>query len=108
MTPVDDFELLTVTFGVNCAPFLAIRTLFQLAEDVKVTYPLASQIIRQHLYVDDVLAGEHTVEQAVRSRKELVTALDSAGFELRKWAYNDSQIIKDLPLDSLLLANWLD
>ena len=36
--PNDDlkvFELRTVTFGVNCAPFLAIRTLQQLATDVE-------------------------------------------------------------------------
>ena len=30
---VEDFELKTVTVGVNCAPFLAIRTLLQLADD---------------------------------------------------------------------------
>jgi len=29
-----DYELDTVTFGVNCAPFLAIRVLPQLAQDV--------------------------------------------------------------------------
>jgi len=31
---VRDFELQAVTFGVNCAPFLAIRVLQQLATDV--------------------------------------------------------------------------
>ena len=67
--PVEDFELLTVTFGINCAPFLAIRTLLQIAEDVQDTYPLASDIICQNFYVDDVLAGGHTIEQALAYRK---------------------------------------
>ncbi|XP_073821323.1 uncharacterized protein [Musca autumnalis] len=55
--PIEYYELLTVTFGVNCAPFLALRTLIKLAEDVKDTYPKAANIILQNLYVDDVLAG---------------------------------------------------
>ncbi|XP_059224869.1 uncharacterized protein LOC131997670 [Stomoxys calcitrans] len=106
--PVEDFELLTVTFGVNCAPFLAIRTLLQLAEDVTDTYPLASKIIRENLYVDDVLAGAHTVEEAIKSRKELISALDSAGFQLMKWTSNDHKIIQDLPAEQLLPVNWLE
>ena len=36
-SPIEDFKLKTVTFGVNCAPYLAIRTLHQLAEDSKET-----------------------------------------------------------------------
>ncbi|XP_075150517.1 uncharacterized protein LOC142224622 [Haematobia irritans] len=106
--PVEDFELLTVTFGINCAPFLAIRTLLQLAEDVKNKYPLGAKIIRENLYVDDVLAGAHTREDAIVSRNELITALTSAGFELRKWTSNDPFLLKDLDPDILLPINWLD
>lgn len=106
--PIEDFELLTVTFGVNCAPFLAIRTLLQLAEDLKDSYPLASKIIRENLYVDDVLAGGHTIQEAVRSRDELIEAMDSAGFKLMKWSSNEPQIIQDLPQEKLLPVKWLD
>ncbi|XP_061395385.1 uncharacterized protein LOC133330998 [Musca vetustissima] len=100
--PIEDYELLTVTFGVNCAPFLALRTLMQLAEDIKDMYPLASKIISENLYVDDVLAGGHTLEETIKSRKELIAAMESAGFELMKWAANDSQIIEDLSKEKLL------
>ncbi|XP_073820633.1 uncharacterized protein [Musca autumnalis] len=41
--PLQDFELKTVTFGVNCAPYLAIRTMMQLAQDVKETFPFGIQ-----------------------------------------------------------------
>lgn len=60
--PVEDYELLRVTFGENCAPFLALRTLLQLAEDIKETYPKAAKIILQYLYVVDVLAGGHSIK----------------------------------------------
>lgn len=106
--PVEDFELLTVTFGVNCAPFLALRTLIQLAEDVKDTHPLASKIILENLYVDDVLAGGHTLQDTINSRKQLISAMESAGFELMKWTSNDPQIINELPAEKLLPVNLLD
>ncbi|KAL7732574.1 hypothetical protein ACLKA6_019203 [Drosophila palustris] len=44
-----DYELNTVTFGVNCAPFLAIRVLQQLSKDVQSQYPLASVILSEHI-----------------------------------------------------------
>ncbi|XP_075167660.1 uncharacterized protein LOC142239773 [Haematobia irritans] len=53
---IQDFEMKTVTFGVNCAPFLAIRSLLQLASEVQKDLPLATQILRKMMYVDDVLA----------------------------------------------------
>ncbi|XP_075150653.1 uncharacterized protein LOC142224751 [Haematobia irritans] len=42
---VQDYELQTVTFGVNCAPYLAIRTLLQLADDSEDDYPHAAHIL---------------------------------------------------------------
>jgi len=48
---IRDFELQTVTFGVNCAPFLVIRVLQQLATDVQLSHPRASHVIRNHMYV---------------------------------------------------------
>lgn len=62
--PIQGFELQTVTFGLNCAPFLAIRTLHQLAEDTQSDYPLAAHILRKCMYVDDVLAGAHDIHFA--------------------------------------------
>ncbi|XP_075156056.1 uncharacterized protein LOC142229387 [Haematobia irritans] len=62
--PLDTFELKTVTFGVNCAPYLAFRTILQLADDVETRYPKASKILRSSMYVDDVLVGSHTIPEA--------------------------------------------
>ncbi|KAH8397333.1 hypothetical protein KR215_012181, partial [Drosophila sulfurigaster] len=71
---ISDFELNTVTFGVNCAPFLALRVLQQLAEDIRLEYPLASRVISSSVYVDDVLAGTHTKEEAIRTIAEVCAA----------------------------------
>ncbi|XP_051858132.1 uncharacterized protein LOC127565087 [Drosophila albomicans] len=103
-----DFELNTVTFGVNCAPYLAIRVLHQLASDVRDRYPLASDIIANYMYVDDVLAGAHTMQAAVSAIDELRTALESAGFPLRKWTSNSKDVLRRIPKDHLLCADFLE
>lgn len=103
-----DYELTTVTFGVNCAPFLAIRVLQQLSLDVKATFPLASEILSNDMYVDDVLAGSHTCQQATTAIRELREALTSAGFPLRKWTANHKDLLKDIPKDHLLRVDFLE
>lgn len=104
---IQDYELKTVTFGVNCAPYLAIRTMLQLADDVQQQYPLAAEILRRFTYVDDALAGAHDVETALKARNELISALDSAGFKMRKWTANVASILADLPAEHLLNENFL-
>ncbi|XP_060665680.1 uncharacterized protein LOC132797951 [Drosophila nasuta] len=98
---IRDFELSTVTFGVNCAPFLALRVLQQLADDIRLEYPLASRVISKNMYVDDVLAGTHTREEAIRTITEVCAALDSAGFPHKS-------VLKDIPKDHLLREDFLE
>ncbi|XP_041630788.2 uncharacterized protein [Drosophila kikkawai] len=105
---ISDFELQTVTFGVNCAPFLALRTLQQLSDDVNAQYPRASHIISNYMYVDDVLAGAHTEAEAILAIQELEAALTSAGFPLRKWISNERALLKALPKEHLLSTDFLD
>ncbi|XP_060665226.1 uncharacterized protein LOC132797503 [Drosophila nasuta] len=105
---IRDFELNTVTIGVNCAPFLALRVLQQLADDIRLEYPLASRVISNNMYVDDVLAGTHTTEEAIRTIAEVCAALNSAGFPLRKWTSNHKSVLKDIPKDHLLREDFLE
>ncbi|XP_073821406.1 uncharacterized protein [Musca autumnalis] len=106
--PLQDYELQTVTFGVNCAPYLAIRTLLQLAHDTESDFPLAAHILRKCMYVDDVLTGSRDLETAHRSRDQLINALGSAKFELRKWTSNDRSILDPLPVEHLIDSKLLN
>jgi hypothetical protein len=105
---VCDYELNTVTFGVNCAPFLAIRVLQQLSQDVSTHLPLASDIISNYMYVDDVLAGAHSIKRATMSIEELRKALETAGFPIRKWTSNHKDVLANIPKDHLLNADFLE
>ncbi|XP_075157647.1 uncharacterized protein LOC142230914 [Haematobia irritans] len=108
LQPLRDYELQTVTFGVNCAPYLAIRTMIQLAADVQTEYPLASKILSDCMYVDDAQAGAHTIPLAIKSLRELINALGSAGFTMKKWTSNSKEILAGIPPNHLLYEDFLD
>lgn len=95
------YKLTTVTYGMNSSPYLAIKTLSQLAEDEGDSFPQASHALRHHTYVDDIVTGAETIESALQLQDELIQLLARGGFELRKWASNASQLLQNLPTDHL-------
>lgn len=102
---IETFQLNTLTFGISSSPFLAIRTIQKLADDERHTYPRAAEIIKTHLYVDDLLSGADTVDEARAIRDEIINLLSQGGFTIRQWASNNKGIINDLA-DNMLHANF--
>lgn len=62
--PIRDYTLNSVTFGTASAPFLAIRTLHQLADDEKHNFSTGARILKNDFYVDDLMSRADTVENA--------------------------------------------
>ncbi|XP_075157880.1 uncharacterized protein LOC142231146 [Haematobia irritans] len=104
---ITDFALKTVTFGVNCAPYLAIRTLMQLADDSSSEFPYAAHIIRNETYVDDVLSGAHDSATAVQALTQLVSMLKSGGFPFKKITSNHFPILESVPIENVLNSKFL-
>ena len=100
---IKTYELNTVTFGLSPAPFLAIRCLHQLANDEMAKYPRAAQIIKRDLYVDDLLTGATTFDDALHLRNEITALLQRGGLNLRQWASNEPLLLKGLPSGSINL-----
>lgn len=94
--PIDEFQLLTVTYGTASAPYLALRVLQQLANDDGAQYPLARNVLRRHIYIDDCVFGADDQRDAILVRDQLVSLLRRAGLELRKWASNARELISDI------------
>ncbi|XP_068140047.1 uncharacterized protein [Drosophila tropicalis] len=80
---IQDYELQTVTFG-------------------------ASEILWNYMYVDDVLAGAHTEDDARLAIRELQAALQSAGLPLRKWTSNKKEVLRPIPREHLLREDFLE
>ncbi|GBL87855.1 hypothetical protein AVEN_192033-1 [Araneus ventricosus] len=60
--PTKAYQLNTITYGTTSAPYLATRTLNQLAIDEKDTFPDASIIVLSDCYMDDILTGSNYLE----------------------------------------------
>jgi hypothetical protein len=95
--PMSEYALKTVTYGTAAAPFLAIRTLKQLAKDEEIQHPEASQILSNDFYVDDCLSGCRTKAEAKHIVNDLNLLLSKGGMTLRKWTSNDPEILEKLP-----------
>ncbi|XP_049300551.1 uncharacterized protein LOC125774324 [Anopheles funestus] len=109
--PIQTFQLLTVTYGTACAPFLATRTLKQIAHDHKAQYPRAVNSVLNDFYVDDLLTGTDDVLEAVEMRAQISEMLKSAGFSLKKWASNVPEALQNIPSEDLAVLpthEWQD
>lgn len=97
--PVIDYELNTNTYGLKSSPFIAIRSLLELAERERARFPRAAAVLTRDTYVDDVCSGAQTIEEALIIRDELIGLLAAGGYELRKWLSNEPQLLVGIPED---------
>ncbi|XP_070851469.1 uncharacterized protein [Drosophila suzukii] len=98
---IKEYFLTTVTFGTASAPFTAIRVIHQIAAGERERYPLAEQVLKKEIYVDDVQTGHETIDGALKIRNDVIAALQSAGMELKKWASNHPDILESIPTTDL-------
>ncbi|CAG9137936.1 unnamed protein product [Plutella xylostella] len=112
---VKDYRLLTVTFGTASAPYLAVKTLMQIADDegeeqlrtTNQSYAAsATKMIREDFYVDDLLSGCDTVQEAIATSQQLITILSKGKFRLQKWSSNNAEFLRSIdPKDRSNKAN---
>lgn len=95
--PLIDYQLTTVTFGVNSSPFLAVATIQHHAKNAKERYPQASELILSDLYMDDLSSGCDDLETATQIQKQTTQILADAGFPLRKWMSNNEELMERIP-----------
>ena len=96
-SPLKDYRMKRVTFGVSASPFLAVRTLHQTADDHGGDYPRATQHIKESFYVDDFLGGANSTEEAIQLFHNLRSILRKGGFDLRKWRSSSSEVLTHIP-----------
>ena len=103
-----EYKLCTVTYGLGCAPYLALRCLRQLAIDEAESFPLASRTLLSDVYMDDILTGSSTVEEALALQRELDQLAKAGGFQLHKWASNSPELMRSIHNDVTCTARHCD
>ncbi|XP_062541685.1 uncharacterized protein LOC134209690 [Armigeres subalbatus] len=98
-SPLTTFQLLTVTYGTNSAPFLAARTLQKLADDEESRFPLAAPVVRNDFYVDNLLTGADNISDLIVVCEQLIRIMNAAGMSLRQWSSNSQEILDTIPVD---------
>lgn len=100
--PIQEYVLNTVTYGVSSSPFLACRTIQQLANDEGHKYPKAKAVLTSDIYVDDVVTGSTSLSDARDIKSQLIALFDLGSFELRKWVSNRPELLSDLSPEACL------
>ncbi|XP_076246288.1 uncharacterized protein LOC143186494 [Calliopsis andreniformis] len=94
------YELNTVTYGTACAPYLSMRTLLELKKQDGDRYPLAAPVLEKDVHVDDVFMAAPDKPLLERICKQTCELLQRGGFNLRKWAGNSSELLRNIPQSS--------
>ena len=97
--PPAEYELRTVTYGHTSAPFLSQRVLKQLVLDEGSEFPLASKVVLNNTFMDDVLGGADDEDEALKLYHQLQGLFAKGGFELRKWCSSSSSILSQIPVE---------
>jgi len=98
---IQTYELQTVTYGLGCAPYLALRTVIQLIEDDGDKFPLAIPTLTKGRYVDDLFGGADSIEETILLAQEVNKLCMAGGFPLQKWAGNHASIMNSFTAPSL-------
>lgn len=71
-------------YGVNSAPFPALRCLHKIDCNDGANFPRAKGLLFYNTYVDDIIAGTDRLENRLAIQRHLVCSLQRSEFELIK------------------------
>nr|XP_029729133.1 uncharacterized protein LOC115266740 [Aedes albopictus] len=99
--PVEEYRLNTVTYGTRSASYLATKCVQQLLLSHQDCFPTTVEKAIKGTYIDDVITGADTVEEAKELRTQLSEIFESGGFHLRKWASNSTAALAGVPEEDI-------
>lgn len=69
----------------------------QLVEEDGKAFPIAGRIVKEETYMDDILSGANSVEEAIEAQRQLKQLLIQGGFPIHKWCSNSPEFLEHLP-----------
>lgn len=99
--PLLTYSLNTVTYGAASAPFLTVRFLVQVAKDIEMSEPFISTTIKNDFYVDELITGTNSINEANLLIIKLKTIVGKSQFKLLKWISNIPEVLKPIETSEL-------
>lgn len=93
---IQEYKLNRVTFGTSSAPYLAVKSLMQVAVDEGKDFPLAAPRVRQDFYMDDLMSGCQSESEAIEVYHQMKALLSKGGFDLQKWSSNSQVMLEGI------------
>ena len=81
---IDTYRFTRALFGLEPSPFLLIGVLEAHLDSWEKDHPEVVAELRKSLYVDDLVKGGGTVQQAQQNKQESIEILQVATFQLHK------------------------
>ncbi|XP_055527264.1 uncharacterized protein LOC129719873 [Wyeomyia smithii] len=94
--PPEIYLMDVATFGSTCSPASAQFVKNKNAKEFQEQYPRAVEGIIKNHYVDDSLESYESIEEAIRVSEEMRLIHANAGFELRNWLSNSTEVLHRL------------
>lgn len=93
---LNDYRLLTVTYGTRAASFLATRCLLELS--YTVNDHATQRAIQQDFYVDDLLSGGQDEAECYELYQNLSREINKFSLPLRKWCSNSTVVMSKMSI----------
>ena len=93
--PIRDYRLTRLTFGVAASSFAANMAIRWNAKELSKEFPQASKATLESF--NDGLTGGSSIQETIQLRRQLQDLFSRAGFKLKKWNSNESQVLDSIP-----------
>ncbi|KRY08159.1 hypothetical protein T12_7544 [Trichinella patagoniensis] len=101
---IRSYRLTRVCFGLTCTPFLAMGTVRSHVRRHQASAPRATEEVLNNMYMDDLATSCDSVAEARSLTDQLGSLLASGGFWLHKWANNEPDALRELPVEKAAMG----
>ncbi|XP_077553627.1 uncharacterized protein LOC144168541 [Haemaphysalis longicornis] len=89
---VEEWRMQRVPFGTTASPYLLNAVLLRHLENQGVGLQETAAVLRDSFYVDDLVTGASTADEALKIAAEAQKIMTDAGMHLRKWSSNSEKV----------------
>ncbi|KAJ8876881.1 hypothetical protein PR048_021330 [Dryococelus australis] len=103
-----EYKLNIFIYGMSAALYLAMRAFRQLVLDGGIRYPEAVKVLQNDIFVNYIVTGVKSLEEAFRLQSHLISMLQHGGFHFRKWSSSHPKLLENLQVSHLEIPHSFD